>query len=273
MKHLILSICMLCSISFYAQEKTLSQSTLDSLSDKSDSKVLQVIENAPVYKGCEKADGNTNKKKCMSQKIARLFHKEFNTTLPKDSKTESGLKRIVVIFKVGKEGNVIDIDANTEDEYLRNEAIRVAQMIPQMTPGFQRGKPVIVPYALPLRIEMINAKDEDSKYPVYKGCQKKSTNTALEECSKLKIMNFIKMSFDTEMASLVLPLEKSTQFLLEFTINKKGKVETVNAKANHKAIAIEAIKIAKRLPKFKAPGTLNGKPVDTPFKLLMTVYF
>ena len=81
------------------------------------------------------------------------------------------------------------------------------------------------------------------------------------------------MSFDTEMASRVLPLEKSTQFLLEFTINKKGKVETVNAKANHKAIAIEAIKVAKRLPKFKAPGTLNGKPVDTPFKLLMTVYF
>ena len=110
---------MLCSISFYAQEKTLSQSKLDSLSNKSDSKVLQVIENVPIYKGCEKEDGNANKKKCMSQKIAMLFHKEFNTTLPKDSKIDAGLKRIVVIFKVGKDGKVIDIDANTEDEYLR----------------------------------------------------------------------------------------------------------------------------------------------------------
>ena len=59
-------------------------------------------------------------------------------------------------------------------------------MIPQMTPGIQRGKPVIVPYALPLRVEMTNYKDEDSRYPVYRGCDKKSTNTALEECSKTK---------------------------------------------------------------------------------------
>lgn len=111
------------------------------------------------------------------------------------------------------------------------------------------------------------------KFPVYRGCDKASTNDELKKCSQRKIMNFIKMSFDTEMASRVLPLERSTQFLLEFNINKKGKIEHVNAKANHKAIAIEAIKVAKRLPKFKAPGTTDGQPMDTPFKLLMTIYF
>jgi hypothetical protein len=260
-------------MSFYAQEKTISQSKLDSLSNKSNTKVLQVIENVPIYKGCEQENGNANKKKCMSQKIAMLFHEEFRTVLPKDSKIDAGLKRIVVIFKVGKDGKIIDIDASTEDDYLKDEAKRVAQMIPQMTPGTQRGKSVIVPYALPLRVEMTNYVDEDARYPVFRGCDKKSSNSALQECSKKKIMNFIKMSFDLEMASRVLPLEKSTQFQLEFNINKKGKVEAVNAKANHKAIAIEAIKVAKRLPKFKSPGMLNGKAVDTPFKLLMTIYF
>jgi hypothetical protein len=110
-------------------------------------------------------------------------------------------------------------------------------------------------------------------YPVYRGCDKEFTNIALEECSKQKIMSFIQMSFDIEMASRVLPQEKSTQFLIEFTINKKGKIENINAKANHKAIAIEAINVAKRLPKFKAPGTYDGIAVDTSFSLLMTLYF
>ena len=118
-----------------------------------------------------------------------------------------------------------------------------------------------------------NKPEDSSKYPVYRGCDKESTNKALEECSKEKIMNFIKMSFDIDMASRVMPLEQSTQFLLEFTINKKGKIENVNAKANHRAIAIEAIKIAKRLPRFKEPGTQDGVAVNTPFSLLMTLYF
>ena len=115
--------------------------------------------------------------------------------------------------------------------------------------------------------------EDSSKYPVYRGCDKESTNKALEECSKEKIMNFIKMSFDIDMASRVMPLEQSTQFLLEFTINTKGKIENVNAKANHRAIAIEAIKVAKRLPRFKEPGTQDGVAVNTPFSSLMTLYF
>nr|WP_321229730.1 hypothetical protein [uncultured Psychroserpens sp.] len=273
MKYYIFIISILCGMLVHAQEKTISQSELDSLSNKSDSKVLHVIENVPIYKGCKREDGNANKKKCMSQKIARLFHNEFNTTLPKGSEIEAGLKRIVVIFKVGKDGKVIDIDSNAEDEFLKDEAKRVAQMIPQMTPGMQRGEPVIVPYALPLLVEMTKDTDEDLRYPIYRGCDKEPTNAELETCSKRKITNFIKMSFDIEMASRALPLVRSTQFLLEFTISKNGKIKNINAKANHKAIAIEAINVAKRLPKFKAPGLWEGVAVDTPFSLLMTLDF
>ncbi|MBC2846336.1 hypothetical protein [Winogradskyella flava] len=115
--------------------------------------------------------------------------------------------------------------------------------------------------------------DSQSTYPVYRGCDKDMTNEELKRCSKKKIMNFIKMSFDTGIADVALPLEKSTQFRLDFIINKKGKVEQVNAKANHRAIAIEAIRVTKRLPKFKKPGTENDEAVDTPFSMLMTIYF
>lgn len=274
MKHLIFTIFLLISTLIYGQEKTISLSELDSLSVIDNSKPLEVIENVPIYKGCKKGKGNSGKKKCMSQKIAELFKDNFNTEMHEESDFEPGAKQITVIFQVDKAGNVINIKAKAEDKYLESEAIRVAKLIPQLKPGMQRGKPVIVPYSLPLLVVMsVNKNEGLTKYPVYRGCDKITNNSELEACSKRKITNFIKMSFDIEMASRALPLEKSTQFLLEFTINKKGKIENINAKANHKAIAIEAIKVAKRLPKFKEPGIWEGVAVDTPYKLLMTLDF
>ena len=81
------------------------------------------------------------------------------------------------------------------------------------------------------------------------------------------------MSFDTGKADVALPMKKSKKLKIDKKKKKKGKVEQVNAKANHRAIAIEAIKVAKRIPKFKKPGTSNGKAVEVPYSLLMTIYF
>ncbi|WP_323788439.1 energy transducer TonB [Psychroserpens sp.] len=274
MKNILLFLIIFCGTFLFAQEKTLSSSELDSLNPINEPKVLEVIENVPLYKGCKKNVSNGEKKKCMSQNIALHFQKHFNTEMHEESELIPGLKRVLLTFKVDKEGKVTGIQARAEDEYLEAEAIRVAKLIPPLTPGFQRGKPVIVPYTLPLMVNIEPNKNEGlTKYPVYRGCNKTSSNADLEACSKRKIANFIKMSFDIELASRALPTEKSTQFLLEFTINKKGKIENVNTKANHKAIAIEAIKVAKRLPKFKEPGYWEGVAVETPYSLLMTLYF
>jgi hypothetical protein len=265
---------MSCATFVHSQGKTINQTEIDSLSGESEEKDFIIIENVPIYKGCKKEKSNADKKKCMSQKIAQLFQDNFNTEMHEESDLLPGMTRIAVMFQIDKDGKIINIRAKAEDEYLEAEAIRVVKLIPQMTPGIQKGKPVVVPYSLPLNVNITVNKNEGlTKYPLYRGCDKKSSNKELEECSKQKITNFIKMSYDIQLASRALPTEKSTQFLLEFTINKKGKIENVNAKANHKAIAIEAIKVAKRLPKFKEPGLWEGVAVDTPYSLLMTLYF
>ena len=281
----ILTALLLGYLSF-SQEKTYTKSQLDSmsmedsfsekgLSKSKDTTDFKIIENVPVYKGCEKEKGNARKKNCMSQKIAELFKKHFNTTLPNDSKVPSGKTRIFLQFHIDKDGSVVDSIARGPDEYLENEALRVLKLVPKLTPGFFRGEPVKVPYSLPLivMVENENIIEANFTYPIFRGCDKDMTNVELKKCSKGKIMDFIKMSFDLGIADVALPLEKSTQFQLDFIINTKGKVEQVNAKANHRAIAIEAIKAAKRLPKFKKPGTKDGKAVHTPFSLLMTIYF
>ncbi len=272
----------------FCQERTYTKSQLDSISKETvfsekhhlilkekDTTSFKIIEHIPVYKGCEKEKNNAAKKNCMSQKIAELFKTHFKTTLPNDSKVPSGKARISLQFYIDKDGSVINSTAKAPDEYLENEALRVLKLIPKFTPGYQRGKPVKVPYSLPIVLEVENENEDldNFSYPIFRGCEEKLSNEELKKCSKRKIMNFIKMSFDLAIADVALPQEKSTQFRLDFIINKKGKVEHVNAKANHRAIAIEAIRVTKRLPKFKKPGTKNGKPVNTPFSLLMTIYF
>jgi protein TonB len=108
-----------------------------------------VIENVPVYPGCEGEKGNDAKKKCMSSKISAFINKKFNTNLASDLGLE-GRQRIAVQFKIDKSGKVVDVRARAPHPRLEKEAMDVVKDLPDMTPGKQRGKPVGVLYSLPI---------------------------------------------------------------------------------------------------------------------------
>lgn len=112
-----------------------------------------ILEKVPVYPGCEKLKGNNALKKCMSQKISQFVGKNFNTGLARDLGL-SGRQKIFVIFKIDKTGKPVGIRARSNQKELKDEAIRVISQLPHMTPGYQRGKPVIVPYSLPIIFEV-----------------------------------------------------------------------------------------------------------------------
>lgn len=110
-------------------------------------------------------------------------------------------------------------------------------------------------------------------YPVYKGCSSKKTSREIKDCTSKKIRNFFKMSFDTELADRLFPQSKEASVHVEFVVNKKGEVENINAKANKREMAVEAIKVIRRMPKLKKPAYSNGKPIDIHLSFLMTIYF
>lgn len=118
-----------------------------------------------------------------------------------------------------------------------------------------------------------NNLDTFDRYPIYRGCSKALSNAALKKCTDEKVSNFIKLGFNYELADKLFPQNNSTRFFIEFIINEKGKPEDINVRANSKPLAIDIIKLIKRLPKLKKPGYKNGNPIKVPFKLLMTVYF
>ncbi|HIC31239.1 MAG TPA: energy transducer TonB, partial [Flavobacteriaceae bacterium] len=110
---------------------------------------FSIIENVPVFPGCEKGN-NDAKKKCMSDKINQFVQRNFNTDLAQDLGLDSGIKRIFVSFKVDTQGNIVGIRSRAPHPRLEQEAARVIQKLPKMKPGRQRGKPVNVPYSLPI---------------------------------------------------------------------------------------------------------------------------
>ncbi len=110
-----------------------------------------IIDEVPVYKGCE---NSKEKKKCMATAISQLVAKEFNTDLANDLNLSSGSKRISIQFEIDKKGTVTNVKARAPHPKLKEEAIRIINLIPKMKAGKQAGKAVSVRYNLPIRFNV-----------------------------------------------------------------------------------------------------------------------
>lgn len=109
-----------------------------------------IIEEVPTYPGCK--GNNAEKKACLQEKIEKLVANNFNTGLANELGLAPGKKKVYVMFKIDKNGNVTDIQARGPHARLEKEAVRVVEKIPQMTPGKQRNRPVGVKYTLPITL-------------------------------------------------------------------------------------------------------------------------
>lgn len=108
-----------------------------------------VLEKIPVYPGCEEVFGNRERKKCINVAISRFIGKNFRTRLA----SELGLygkQRIILNFKIDKEGKVTDAKARAHYPDLEKEAIRVINLLPQVKPGELKGEPVVIPFSIPI---------------------------------------------------------------------------------------------------------------------------
>ena len=109
-----------------------------------------VIEEVPAFAGCEGLKTNEERKACTSDKIREFVAGNFDTKIGKDFLKEGDLVRVIVQFKIDETGNIRDIRARAPVPELEEEAKRVVNSLPQMTPGKQRGKAVGVVYSLPI---------------------------------------------------------------------------------------------------------------------------
>ncbi|SNR56287.1 energy transducer TonB [Lutibacter flavus] len=111
-----------------------------------------IIEDVPVYPGCKGSKAEL--RACLQEKITKHVNRKFNADLASDLGLAPGVKRIFVMFKIDKRGNIVDVMARAPHKRLQEEAIRVVNLLPKMTPGRQRGTPVGVKYSLPIAFKV-----------------------------------------------------------------------------------------------------------------------
>lgn len=110
------------------------------------------IEKVPVYPGCEGLSQEETKK-CFGEKISQFITSEFNVKVAEEENI-SGRQKIGVQFSIGRDGKIKNIKTKNKHLSLRNEAIRVLENLPAMTPGQQQGVNVSVLYELPIVFEI-----------------------------------------------------------------------------------------------------------------------
>lgn len=120
-----------------------------------------IIEEVPVFPGCR--GSKSALKMCFSKKIQMHFVQNFDLDLPNQLGLPAGRKKVFIGFKIDNKGNVVNINARAPHPKLKEEVVRVMQLLPVMKPGMQRGKPIGVKYAIPFTLIVEGNKDPDTK--------------------------------------------------------------------------------------------------------------
>ena len=107
-----------------------------------------IIEDVPVFPGCKGT--KAQKKACLNKSMQKHVVRKFNADLAGDLGLSPGKKKIYIQFRITKTGTIQIIGARAPHARLEKEAKRVVSLLPKMTPGKQRGRPVNVTYMLPI---------------------------------------------------------------------------------------------------------------------------
>jgi len=136
------------SSSGYSQEIIVEKETSASENIKGEIP-FSVIDQVPIYPGCDESATLEELKKCFSLEIAKHINKNFNTKIGKIHNL-LGRQKIYIAFKVDEQGQLKDIKARGPHEALVTEAERVINTLPTLKPGMHNGKAVTVPFSIPV---------------------------------------------------------------------------------------------------------------------------
>lgn len=149
-KNFLFLVLLIFSCATYAQEK--KQLTEDLMDYP-----FEVVDEIPVYPGCENLNSRKERKACISTSINDFVNRNFNTGLGKELGL-TGISRIYVQFKISPKGVVTDVRSRAPHPALGEEGERVVGLLPNMEPAKHNGKKVTVLYALPITFNVPEGK-------------------------------------------------------------------------------------------------------------------
>ncbi len=110
-----------------------------------------IIEDVPLFPGCERVP-KSERRNCFQTQIQKHINKNFRYP---EIAQEMGIQgRVFVQFMIGKDGSISGIRTRGPDKNLEKEANRIISKLPKMMPGKQRGRPVRVPFSIPITFRL-----------------------------------------------------------------------------------------------------------------------
>ena len=144
MKKLLLLLLFIPLVSFGQNENTKKN-------EKESLIPFATIEDVPLFPGCETVP-KSKRRDCFQEKINKHIRKNFRYP---EIAQEMGIQgRVYVNFIISKDGSIKNIRMRGPDKNLEKEAARIIGKLPNMTPGKQRGRPVRVPFSIPITFRL-----------------------------------------------------------------------------------------------------------------------
>lgn len=115
--------------------------------------VASTLEKVPVFPGCEGLS-NQESRTCFQTKIREHIAKNFR--YPRMAQLKNIQGTVYANFMINTDGTVSDINLIAPHQLLADETIRIIDLLPKITPATQKGKPVRVPYSIPISFRLLS---------------------------------------------------------------------------------------------------------------------
>ena len=141
MKKLILLLLFIPLVSF-GQEIQKQNKTFDKLKQ-----TPLNLDDVPMFRSCKNVF-KSERMNCFKNKMDKHIMKHFY--YPNYARNRGIQGRVFIQFIIEKDGSIGEINASGADKSLEDAAIKIIKKLPKMIPGKVNGKPVRVPFSIPI---------------------------------------------------------------------------------------------------------------------------
>jgi protein TonB len=110
-------------------------------------KQFVIIDEVPMFRSCKNVF-KSQRRECFQNKMTKHIYKHFY--YPKYAFNRGIQGRVFVQFIIEKDGSISEIKTRGADKSLEKAALKIIKKLPKLIPGKANGKPVRVPYSIPI---------------------------------------------------------------------------------------------------------------------------
>jgi len=105
----------------------------------------------PMFRSCKNVF-KSQRMNCFQNKMNKHISKHFY--YPKYAQNRGIQGKVFIQFIIEKDGSIGEINASGADKSLKDAAVRIIKKLPKMIPGKVNGKPVRVPFTIPIEYKL-----------------------------------------------------------------------------------------------------------------------